>query len=76
MSNATVTWANDEIQEPTENIALCINCHADISPWQNQILEAVKTNGELPEDIADLFTLEILVGYNPDGSNRGVLDYA
>lgn len=30
----------------------------------------------LPEEIADIFTLKILVGYNEDGSNRGILDWA
>jgi hypothetical protein len=52
-----------------------INCNADISFLMPYFQEAYKT-GVLHEDIADCFTIKILVGYNSDGSNRMIIDFA
>ena len=30
----------------------------------------------LPDELADIFTLTVLVGFNSDGSNRGILNWA
>ena len=41
------------------------------------VVECVNSGSEtLPEEIADLFTLKVLVAYNEDGSNRGILAFA
>ena len=40
------------------------------------ILSLAVDNGFLPEELNDVFTLTILAGYNADGSDRGILDWA
>ncbi len=46
---------------------------ADIRFLDHMILHAVKTGTELPEDIADIFTLEII---EVEDGIRGLLDFA
>ena len=52
------------------------NTDADVSPWHTQIAHSVLTGEPLPEDIADLFTLEIRHDLNADGTPRGILRWA
>ena len=33
-------------------------------------------DGCLPEALADIFSLKILKGYNADGTDRGIIDWA
>jgi hypothetical protein len=40
----------------------------------NAAIEAVKTGDGLPEELADIFTLEVVT--RPSGSKYGVLDFA
>ncbi len=58
------------------NITLVINVAADVRLFNNILIECVNTNSQLPEELADLFNLEVMVGYNENGSNRGVLTAA
>ncbi len=60
----------------TKNISLVNNTGADIKIAIEQIHHAIKTLEPLPEEVADLFELTVLVGFNPDGSNRGILNWA
>lgn len=45
----------------------------DVRQWDMEIAHSVRTGAPLPEDIADLMTLEIRHDLNPDGSPRGIL---
>ena len=58
-----------------ENITLVNNTDADIRDFEGYFIDSVNNGSPLPEEIADLFTLEVLEGYNPDGSNRGIVDW-
>lgn len=49
--------------------------NSDIRMIQPIFDEAYAT-GELPEEYADLFTIEILKGYNEDGTDRMIIDHA
>lgn len=60
---------------PRENIHYVNNTGSDIRMVDALFAEAYKT-GVLPEDIADLFTIEILKGYNPDGTDRMIINAA
>ena len=59
----------------TRNVQIVNNTGADIRKWFPVILDAIKA-GELPEELADVFSLRVLRGVNPDGSDRGVVDWA
>jgi hypothetical protein len=59
----------------TQNIQFVINAPCDLRPVWPAFEEAYKT-GALSEDFADLFSIEILKGYNPDGSDRMVVNAA
>ena len=54
------------------NLKLVDNTGANTAPWLPVLCEAVDA-GALPEEFADVFELSILKGYNPDGSDRGIL---
>ena len=58
-----------------ENIKLVNNTGTNVSMYDKVLLESVES-GILPEEFSDIFTLEILQNYNPDGSNRGILNFA
>lgn len=49
------------------------NTNANIYLWRAAIIHAIETGGELPEDIADLFTLRVVI---LDGVRRGILEWA
>ena len=51
------------------------NTGADISDLFPYFAEAYKT-GKLHEDVADLFIVRMLKSYNPDGSDRLVIEAA
>ena len=51
------------------------NTCTDLSMFFPMFAEAYKT-GVLHEDIADLFAIKILKGYNPDGSDRMIIEFA
>lgn len=51
------------------------NSNSDIRVIQPVFDEAYVT-GALPDDYADLFTVEILKGYNEDGTDRLIIDHA
>jgi hypothetical protein len=59
----------------TKNIHYVINVAADIRPIFEVFEDAYKT-GVLHEDFADLFSIEILKGYHPDGSDRMIINAA
>lgn len=40
------------------------------------VLKAAYETGALDEDYADLFVIEILKGYNPDGTDRMIINAA
>jgi len=60
----------------TENFVLVNNTGADIRDFDAAIIAHVNDRVDLPEAIADLFEVEILEGYNADGSNRGIVNWA
>lgn len=55
------------------NIRIVNNTCIDLSPWYANIRDAVVNDTALPPDLDDIVTLEVLAGYNPDGSNRGII---
>ena len=58
-----------------QNIHYVNNTGSDIRMVEPFLAEAYKT-GVLPDDIADLFTVDILKGFNPDGTDRMVINAA
>ena len=46
---------------------------ATTDPWMNKIIRTGIAAGELPEEIADLFTFEIV---NVDGEDRAIVRWA
>lgn len=57
-----------------ENIVIVNNTNAILDPYLREpIIAAIKSGGELPEAIADIFTLKIV---NVGDQVRGVLDWA
>lgn len=59
----------------TKNIHYVNNTSSDLRPIWPVFEEAYKT-GVLHDDYADLFSIEILKGYNPDGSDRMIINAA
>ena len=57
------------------NIHFVNNTGSDISVVFPYLKDAYKT-GELHEDVADLFTIKMLKGFNADGTDRMVIDAA
>ena len=57
------------------NIHYVNNTNADISKFFAVFADAYKT-GALNEDFADLFAITILKGYNPDGTDRMIIEAA
>ena len=55
------------------NITLVNNTSCNISMFDAEIINAVKTGCGLPEELADLFTLTIIT---VDGLPRGILNAA
>lgn len=58
-----------------QNIHYVNNTGSDIRMVEPFLSEAYAT-GVLPEEIADLFSIEILKGYNADGTDRMVINAA
>lgn len=54
------------------NIHYVNNSGVDIRNFFSVFADAYKT-GTLHEDFADLFTIEILKNYNPDGTDRMII---
>ena len=44
--------------------------------WTSAFIACIDHGADLPEAIADLFCVQVLLRYNSDGSNRGVIDWA
>ena len=69
---------NTATYNTNENVSLVINARIDSREMMNMVSSAadtaVKGNGQLPEEIADLFNLEIVT--RPSGSKYGVLTFA
>ena len=59
----------------TKNIHYVNNTSSDLRAIWPIFEEAYKT-GVLHEDYADLFSIEILKGYNPDGTDRMIINAA
>lgn len=61
-----------------ENVSLIVKAKIDSREMMdfvsNAAREAVKNNTSMPEELADLFSLEIVT--RPSGSKYGVLDFA
>ena len=60
---------------PTQNIKYVNNTTADMREFEGMLAETYKT-GEVPEDFSDIFKASILKAYNPDGSDRMVINWA
>ena len=60
---------------PTQNFKFVNNTTADMREFEGMLAETYKT-GEVPEDFADIFKVNILKAYNPDGSDRMVVNWA
>jgi len=58
-----------------QNVRYVNNTGSDIRMIEPFLAEAYET-GALPEDIADLFTIEILKGFNTDGTDRMIINAA
>ena len=59
------------------NLSLVNNTGTNLpSSWTSAFLACVNDGADLPEDIADLFCVQVLLQYNGDGSNRGLIDWA
>lgn len=58
-----------------ENIKLVNNTGVDVSGFAEALNKAVD-EGVLPEEFEGVFELKILAGFNPDGSDRGLLEMA
>lgn len=69
---------NEKNYNTDENVSLIIKAAFDYREASDFVakaaIEAVKTGAGLPEEFADLFTLEIVT--RPSGSKYGVLDFA
>jgi hypothetical protein len=73
--------ASAAADQPTEKmkttnystVILVNNTCADISNFTNIFINAIITNSDLPEEIADLFSLEII---NVEDGIRGILNFA
>lgn len=59
----------------TNTIHYVNNTPSDITPFFH-VFAAAYDSGVLDADFADLFTIEILPGYNDDGSNRMIINAA
>jgi hypothetical protein len=57
------------------NYAIVNNSCCDIRPFDAQFFEAYRT-GFLCEELADLFTLRFIRGFNDDGSDRMIIESA
>jgi hypothetical protein len=55
------------------NVILVNNTGADLSKFENEFISAVRNGGNLPEELADLFTLNIIT---VEDGLRGILDFA
>lgn len=56
-----------------KHVIFANNTNADIRDFDNIIIDCVKNNKSLPEELADLFTLDII---EVDGLPRGILNFA
>ncbi len=52
------------------------NTGVDTTNFHSHFVALIENGDPLPEEIADLFKVEVLVGYNEDGTNRGIIDWA
>ena len=57
------------------NTKLVNNTNVDTRVFSDVLSKAVD-DGFLPDELEDIFHLEILEGFNADGSNRGILTMA
>lgn len=58
-----------------KNVVLVNNSGVDIRPYENAILASLRETGDLPNELADLFSVKTLAGFNADGSDRFVLNH-
>lgn len=59
-----------------DNLLYVNNTNEDLSMFHEALKTSINTITPLPEEISDLLDLTILVGFNPDGSNRGIINWA
>lgn len=57
----------------SKHIILVNNTSSDIRLIEAAIIEAIKAGQPLPEDLADMFSLEVIT---VDGKPRGILNFA
>ena len=57
------------------NYRVVNNSCCDISMFDREFLAASDT-GALPDELADLFSVRLLKGFNADGSNRLIVEAA
>jgi hypothetical protein len=57
------------------NYRVVNNSGCDIRPF-DEVFAIAATTGVLPEELADLFSVKLLKGFNPDGSNRLIVEAA
>jgi len=57
-----------------DNIKVVINAKGDCRDFYDIFCKSVDSGG-LPDELTDIFKLTILKGYNPDGTDRGIIDF-
>lgn len=58
-----------------QNVVLVNNSGVDIRPYERAIVASLRETGDLPNELADLFSLNVLAGFNADGTDRFVLNH-
>ncbi len=60
----------------TTNIHIVNNTGEQLpDAWRADFLAHINDGRALPGDISGLFRVKVLQNYNPDGSNRGIIDW-
>ena len=59
----------------TETIHIVLNVNVDTRGFESIFKDAYKT-GVIHEDYEDIFTVKLLKGYNPDGTDRLIVNMA
>ena len=63
------------MEKATTNIKIFMRCGSDTRFLDKEFDEAYRTK-KLPDELEDIFTLTFLENYNPDGSDRMIVDFA
>ena len=66
---------DETMNAQNNNYRVVNNSFCDIRPFDDVFANAAIT-GVLPEELADLFSITLLKGFNDDGSNRLIVEAA